>query len=267
MERRRSSRSDPLSGRRLERWSGYGDEDTHAHNTLSAENAEVQVFYPFHPLYGATVQILRKPKRGDGAVSVIDQAGKRLKIPVWMLSPDSSGIKISERVHLNKEALLSLTSLLSPHAGEDRGHDNLLATVVDGCKGGHRGATRTVGPDVREESVTVPIDVTVRADLIDLMARVLLAIFQAKGGRVDDRALCSPKIKPEHLARKAIVYLRQSSEKQVRYNLESQRLQYEVADRIRNLGWRMSRSSIVISVPVRGWRRLAGKDSSASSAG
>src|ERR1700757_1368297 len=50
--------------------------------------------------------------------------------------------------------------------------------------------------------------------------------------------LCSPKIKPEHLARKAIVYLRQTSEKQVRYNLESKRLQYEVADRIRNLGWR-----------------------------
>ena len=50
--------------------------------------------------------------------------------------------------------------------------------------------------------------------------------------------LYSPKITPQHLARKAIVYLRQSSEKQVRYNLESQRLQYEVADRIRNLGWR-----------------------------
>src|SRR5882762_5081963 len=50
--------------------------------------------------------------------------------------------------------------------------------------------------------------------------------------------LYSPKIKPEHLARKAIVYIRQSSEKQVRYNLESQRLQFEVADRIRNLGWR-----------------------------
>src|SRR5260370_38318216 len=48
----------------------------------------------------------------------------------------------------------------------------------------------------------------------------------------------SPKIKPEHLARKAIVYLRQSSEKQVRQNLESQRLQYEVAERIRALGWR-----------------------------
>src|SRR6202035_4050352 len=49
--------------------------------------------------------------------------------------------------------------------------------------------------------------------------------------------LYSPKIKPEHLSRKAIVYLRQSSEKQVRQNLESQRLQYELAERIRGLGW------------------------------
>ena len=40
----------------------------------------------------------------------------------------------------------------------------------------------------------------------------------------------SPKIRPEHLARKAIVYLRQSSERQVRQNTESQLLQYAVAD-------------------------------------
>lgn len=51
-------------------------------------------------------------------------------------------------------------------------------------------------------------------------------------------ALFNPKIKPEHLARKAIVYLRQSSEKQVRQNLESQRLQYDVAERMRALGWK-----------------------------
>jgi DNA invertase Pin-like site-specific DNA recombinase len=50
--------------------------------------------------------------------------------------------------------------------------------------------------------------------------------------------LCNPKIKPEHLARKAIVYLRQSSEKQVRQNKESQRLQYDLAERMRTLGWR-----------------------------
>ena len=49
--------------------------------------------------------------------------------------------------------------------------------------------------------------------------------------------LYSLKITPEHLARKAIVYLRQSSEKQVRQNTESQRLQYDMAERIRGLGW------------------------------
>ena len=38
------------------------------------------------------------------------------------------------------------------------------------------------------------------------------------------------RITKEHLARKAIVYLRQSSEKQVRNNLQSHRLQYAMAD-------------------------------------
>src|ERR1700689_652908 len=52
-----------------------------------------------------------------------------------------------------------------------------------------------------------------------------------------NQVLCNPKIKPEHLARKAIVYLRQSSEKQVRQNNESQRLQYDVSERMRSLGW------------------------------
>ena len=46
------------------------------------------------------------------------------------------------------------------------------------------------------------------------------------------------KITPEHLERKAVVYLRQSSEKQVRENKESQRLQYSLAERAREWGWR-----------------------------
>ena len=53
-----------------------------------------------------------------------------------------------------------------------------------------------------------------------------------------NQALCHPKVKPEHLCRKAVVYLRQSSEKQVRQNKESQRLQYDVAGRMRELGWK-----------------------------
>lgn len=46
-----------------------------------------------------------------------------------------------------------------------------------------------------------------------------------------------PKIRAEHLERKAIVYLRQSTLKQVRENVESQRLQYALKDRARELGW------------------------------
>jgi DNA invertase Pin-like site-specific DNA recombinase len=45
------------------------------------------------------------------------------------------------------------------------------------------------------------------------------------------------KIRAEHLSRKAIVYLRQSSPKQVNKNLESQRLQYAMTDRAKTLGF------------------------------
>ena len=45
------------------------------------------------------------------------------------------------------------------------------------------------------------------------------------------------KITPEHLRRRAIVYLRQSTEGQVRHNKESQKLQYGMQERLRALGW------------------------------
>jgi len=45
------------------------------------------------------------------------------------------------------------------------------------------------------------------------------------------------KVRSEHVGRKAVVYLRQSSMKQVRENLESQRLQYALAERARKVGF------------------------------
>jgi len=45
------------------------------------------------------------------------------------------------------------------------------------------------------------------------------------------------KITPEHLVREAVVYVRQSTAIQVVQNLESQRRQYGLADRARQLGW------------------------------
>jgi DNA invertase Pin-like site-specific DNA recombinase len=47
----------------------------------------------------------------------------------------------------------------------------------------------------------------------------------------------SEKIRPQHLARKAILYVRQSSPYQVIHNLESQKLQYAMEVRLHQLGW------------------------------
>jgi len=47
----------------------------------------------------------------------------------------------------------------------------------------------------------------------------------------------SEKIRAQHLERKAILYVRQSSAYQVTHNLESQKLQYAMEERLRQLGW------------------------------
>jgi hypothetical protein len=47
----------------------------------------------------------------------------------------------------------------------------------------------------------------------------------------------NPKISADHLKRRAIVYIRQSSPSQVIHNRESQRRQYGLADHARQLGF------------------------------
>ena len=89
--------------------------------------------------------MIRRPKRGDGAVSVLDPVGKRLKIPTWMLSEAAASVKMAEQALLSKEALFSLTSLLIQPTVTGI-HDNLLQTPVNGCKGGHRAAATTLKP-------------------------------------------------------------------------------------------------------------------------
>ena len=48
----------------------------------------------------------------------------------------------------------------------------------------------------------------------------------------------SDKIKSQHVGRKALLYIRQSSTYQVNHNLESQKLQYAMQQRLQMLGWR-----------------------------
>jgi hypothetical protein len=49
--------------------------------------------------------------------------------------------------------------------------------------------------------------------------------------------MTSEKIRPHHLERKAILYVRQSSVHQVLHNRESSALQYAMRDRLTALGW------------------------------
>jgi hypothetical protein len=128
---------------RRARHNGDGDETSGTHNTLSADVTHVQVFYPFHPLHGYRLQVIRRPKRGDGAVSVLDPVGRRLKIPTWMLSPSAANIKTTEQALLSREALFSLSSLLIQPTVTGI-HDNLLPAPADGWKGGHRAAATTL---------------------------------------------------------------------------------------------------------------------------
>ena len=73
----------------------------------------------------------------------------------------------------------------------------------------------------RTEEELVPVDVTVRAELVDLMARILVTVFQTQARRIDEGAVIQSQDQARTPGRKAIVYLRQSSEKQVRQNLEA----------------------------------------------
>ena len=49
--------------------------------------------------------------------------------------------------------------------------------------------------------------------------------------------MSSDKVGPQHRARKAVLYVRQSSTHQVQHNRESQLLQYAMRDRLVLLGW------------------------------
>jgi hypothetical protein len=53
--------------------------------------------------------------------------------------------------------------------------------------------------------------------------------------------MISDKVRPHHLGRKAILYVRQSSTHQVLHNRESSALQYGMRDRLTALGGRRSK--------------------------
>jgi DNA invertase Pin-like site-specific DNA recombinase len=77
----------------------------------------------------------------------------------------------------------------------------------------------------------------------------------------DTRSLTAhPKVRAIHQQRLAYVYVRQSSPKQVAHNLESQRLQYELAQRAEELGWRREQVRIIDEDQGLSGKESAGRD-------
>ena len=68
-----------------------------------------------------------------------------------MLSPECSGIEVTQEARLSKESLLALVSLASSVLDPQRHiHDNLPQTAIAGCEGGCRDAATVSGPSDRE---------------------------------------------------------------------------------------------------------------------
>jgi DNA invertase Pin-like site-specific DNA recombinase len=82
-----------------------------------------------------------------------------------------------------------------------------------------------------------PFQRTAALDLLKALLTEVMSVAEAGRGRMAIRRQAMTKITPEHLARNAIVYIRQSSPHQVANNLESQRRQYALVARGQQLGW------------------------------
>ena len=78
---------------------------------------------------------------------------------------------------------------------------------------------------------------TVRGGLVALECQGDLQCFSTVMEKTMNPHETAQTITPDHLVRKAVVYLRQSSLQQIKHNLESQHLQYALADRAKALGF------------------------------
>src|SRR5713101_7313664 len=70
----------------------------------------------------------------------------------------------------------------------------------------------------------------------------------------------TPVVQPQHLSRKAVIYIRQSTGHQVLTNTESQQLQHAMREHARHLGWPEERIEVVETDLGRSAQSTAGRD-------
>ena len=82
-------------------------------------NSEVTVYYTFHPLHDRTLRTICRPRDLAVSVTVMDDAGHRLKIPAWMLSPEATHYQLSDQPIFAVSALQALLGLMEDVSDQD----------------------------------------------------------------------------------------------------------------------------------------------------
>ena len=223
---------------------------------------ERRLLYPWHPWSGLSVHVHEvterdvTPRCGAASMGMLVDAlrcrpGCSSQRPAWR-------VRLASQPQVGIGALFALRRLLAEVSGR-RSWMPGLACGRETCPSQNRGEVDAMPPrplpgevgkpssairSVRPARVASGPAGTVwpampeetRRSLTGLLARLLLE-HEATRPRRAEVAMSADKIRPHHLARKAILYVRQSSAHQVLHNPESRALQYAMRDRLAALGW------------------------------
>jgi hypothetical protein len=84
--------------------------DTRTHqNTISSE---IEINYPFHPLFRTKLKVVRKSKTKYGTLFVDAPKGFCKEIPGWMTEPQCADHHISKTPNISLKAILRVIELL-----------------------------------------------------------------------------------------------------------------------------------------------------------
>ena len=196
---------------------------------------EVVVAYPFHPLFGKPAIVVADQMHGGVRhLTLRPEGGESFLVPEWMTQADAAAAKVVEVPCISVVQLRALRAFL----------DSILASSSGKAVPGKGGANGdTLDPAAKGSFRTLAAGEPTHGDRAAKGAGFIAGAV----GRGDEparekatrtrRRRAMTKISPDHLARSAVVYVRQSTAEQVAHNLESQRRQYGLADRARLLGW------------------------------
>jgi len=154
-------------------------------------------------------------------------------------------IRCEATARVSTKALSELKELISV-GGRASGGDMVQVQQQSRSRRGGSDASRHEVPPVESVSTisSTPnrprwesLSAEARQEALALLLLWLHAHARGDGQFADAEVHDEWKIRPHHLQRKAILYIRQSSPYQVLHNLKGQKLQYAMQEHLRRLGW------------------------------